>query len=81
MMYPKVNPESFADLYVRHVSAMTEEGLNKKSDIAAQLAWRDAQIEGLHDILHRVAAAQETISGLQRDLEKTLLLYTEGSPG
>jgi len=31
--------------YSRHVSAMTSEGLDRKSDIAAELAWRDAEIE------------------------------------
>lgn len=64
MLYPKVNPEDFADLYAKHVSAMTEENLSKKSDIAAQLAWRDARIEAL-----------------QEDLQSTLSMYQEGSPG
>lgn len=31
--------------YIRHVSAMTKEGLNSKSDIAAELAFRDMQID------------------------------------
>jgi hypothetical protein len=30
--------------YLRHVSAMTSEALHSKSDIAAELAWRDARI-------------------------------------
>lgn len=81
MPYPKVNPEDFADLYVQHVSAMTEENLTKKSDIAAQLAWRDAQIAELHKMLHGVYAVQEIISGLQEDLTRAMLRYTEGSPG
>ena len=33
--------------YVRHVSAMTGEGLHSKSAIAAELAWRDAEIATL----------------------------------
>ncbi len=33
--------------YSRHVRAMTAEGLQSKSDIAAELAWRDAEIERL----------------------------------
>ncbi|MBS0200483.1 MAG: hypothetical protein JSR70_08540 [Proteobacteria bacterium] len=33
--------------YCRHVSAMTAEGLHSKSDIAAELAWRDRQIDEL----------------------------------
>ncbi|GAA0517592.1 hypothetical protein GCM10009414_29010 [Tatumella terrea] len=33
--------------YSRHISAMTREGLHSKSDIAAELAWRDARIAEL----------------------------------
>lgn len=33
--------------YHRHVAAMTEEGLHSKSDIAAELAWRDHVIDRL----------------------------------
>jgi hypothetical protein len=33
--------------YSKHVSAMTREGLHSKSDIAAELAFRDARIEDL----------------------------------
>lgn len=33
--------------YCRHVDAMTREGLHDKADIAAELAWRDAEIERL----------------------------------
>lgn len=33
--------------YCRHVSAMTGEGLHSKSDIAAELGWRDMQIDAL----------------------------------
>ena len=35
------------DLYSKHIMAMTAEGLHSKSDIAAELAWRDSVIEGL----------------------------------
>lgn len=33
--------------YCRHVSAMTGEGLHSKSEIAAELGWRDMQIDAL----------------------------------
>lgn len=33
--------------YAAHISAMTAEGLHKKSDIAAELTYRDAEIEKL----------------------------------
>ena len=35
------------DHYLRHVNAMTAEALWAKSDIAAELAWRDGEIERL----------------------------------
>lgn len=33
--------------YIRHVTAMTKEELHNKSDIAAELGWRDMRIAGL----------------------------------
>ena len=33
--------------YFRHVRAMTAENLHDKSDIAAELGWRDMQIAAL----------------------------------
>ena len=35
------------DAYCKHINAMTVEDLHSKSDIAAELAWRDVQIEQL----------------------------------
>lgn len=37
--------------YGRHIQAMTREGLHSKGDIAAELAWRDQQIEQLREKL------------------------------
>jgi hypothetical protein len=37
--------------YARHVDAMTVEGLHGKSNIAAELAWRDSQIQQLKEEL------------------------------
>lgn len=39
------------NVYVRHVEAMTAEGLHSKSDIAAELAYRDVEIERLRGLL------------------------------
>lgn len=39
------------DHYCRHVSAMTSEQLHSKSDIAAELGWRDMQIASLKEQL------------------------------
>lgn len=45
--YAERNTEQFAKHYAVHVLAMTAEGLHEKSDIAAELAWRDSEIERL----------------------------------
>ncbi|QBQ77384.1 hypothetical protein WFH_00096 [Escherichia phage vB_EcoM_WFH] len=39
--------------YTRHIHAMTHEGLYSKSDIAAELAHRDLQIDMLHLALEK----------------------------
>ena|SRR5690554_505769 len=39
--------DAAGNYYCRHVSAMTREGLHSKSDIAAELGWRDMQIDAL----------------------------------
>jgi hypothetical protein len=38
--------------YLQHLSAMTGEQLHAKSDIAAELAWRDQQIDNLRAALY-----------------------------
>lgn len=43
-LYPEQDPESLEPFYTRHLQAMTAEGLHEKSDIAAQLAVRDQQL-------------------------------------
>lgn len=44
-----INPLTGArgNYYCRHVSALTEESLHAKSEIAAELGWRDLQIDTL----------------------------------
>lgn len=42
--------EELNQLYIDHVLAMTSEGLDSKSDIAAELAYRDARIKFLEDL-------------------------------
>lgn len=43
--YAQRDPMALGQHYGNHVSAMTGEGLDLKSDIAAELAHRDAEIE------------------------------------
>jgi len=50
-------------LYSAHVHAMTAEGLHEKSDIAAELAFRDARIAELERAFKEVNEARhQTIS-------------------
>lgn len=39
--------DELSEHYAKHVFAMTAEGLHSKSDIAAELAYRDAEIDRL----------------------------------
>lgn len=49
--------------YSRHIQAITREGLHSKSDIAAELAWRDQQIDQLKADLHKHHNYQESHGG------------------
>ena len=46
--------DELGNYYSRHVQAMTAEDLHDKSDIAAELASRDAAIDRLKDEVHQV---------------------------
>ncbi len=48
LLYPKHSAQDLGSDYIAHVMAMTSEGLHSKSDIAVQLAWRDAELRRLH---------------------------------
>jgi hypothetical protein len=45
--YARRDARALEPYYYRHVSAMTREKLGAKSDIAAELAWRDKMIAEL----------------------------------
>ena len=51
--YAKRNPESQGEHYIKHLLAMTEEGLHNKAAIAAELAHRDILINSLKEELKR----------------------------
>ena len=51
--------DAAGEFYVKHVTAMTAEGLHSKADIAAELAWRDSVIEGLKTNLFMAAEERE----------------------
>ena len=50
-LYYQRDLENLGESYLRHVWAMTEEGLHSKSDIAAELAFRDLEIDKLKKLL------------------------------
>jgi len=56
---------TFDDHYVRHIVAMSTQGLQGKEEIASELAWRDAQIEEL------------TPKAMELEILRTRLSYTE----
>lgn len=60
------------DYYVRHINAMTKEGLHSKSDIAAELAHRDISIFNLEQQLK--AAKHEAVEQYLEGQLKSLKL-------
>lgn len=46
-LYAERDIIDLGEYYTKHISAMTDEGLHSKSDIAAELAFRDAEIDRL----------------------------------
>ena len=59
-LYDERIPEELGEHYIRHVSAMTGEKLHNKSDIAAELAFRDCVI----------ATKDATITALGQELAR-----------
>lgn len=60
--------------YTRHIEAMTVEDLHDKGDIAAELAWRDAEIERVKverdATIRDVCSTDATTQTLFRELEQ-----------
>ncbi len=54
--YAARDPRDLDQYYLRHVSAMTAEGLHEKHHIAAELAHRDREIDRLTGELERTRA-------------------------
>jgi len=52
-----VELDKAGEFYMRHVSAMTGEGLHQKSDIAAELGYRDMRIDILEKLLEKESFA------------------------
>jgi predicted RNase H-like nuclease (RuvC/YqgF family) len=59
--YAKRDAIELEPYYIRHVSAMTSEGLHSKSDIAKELAYRDKCIADLELKLRKAQAEIEAM--------------------
>jgi hypothetical protein len=51
-LYAERDVRAFGEFYVKHVAAMTRESLHSKSDIAAELAWRDIERDRLQQCIY-----------------------------
>lgn len=62
--------------YSRHLAAMTAEGLHDKSHIAAELAFRDQEIERLRDALGAAVSflAGQYLSMDEKDAQRDKVL-------
>ena len=60
-LYPERDHMAQGQHYVRHIDAMTREGLHSKSRIAGELAARDIEIERLRATLAEIGAQQEPV--------------------
>lgn len=67
----EIDSDELAPHYSKHVMAMTAEILHSKSDIAAELAWRDAEIER---VKAKLAFFQGEVDKLNSVLEKSIRL-------
>lgn len=76
------DPIALGQGYCDHVMAMTAEGLHSKADIAAELAWRDQQINSLSSRLEHYEKNPDTkqwiLDELQLRKERNMLFEALG---
>ena len=53
-LYARRNTAALGEYYVRHIEAVTDENLCEASDIAAELAWRDREIDRLRSMIYEI---------------------------
>jgi hypothetical protein len=61
-LYAKRDVRALGKFYTAHMQAMTAENLHEKSDIAAELAFRDQQIAALEDRICALESLDEDSS-------------------
>lgn len=84
--YARRNTFVLGKFYTNHVMSMTEENLHSKNDIAAELAYRDAEIEKLKadlsvdmDVMKSYAAGIDQRDAEIAHLRKELLSIMHGA--
>ncbi len=79
--YAKRNAQALGQLYCDHVHAMTVEGLHEKSDIAAELAWRDAREAQLTALVEQAEKALTLAESTARAAGQLKVLGERGYSG
>lgn len=85
--YPKHSAQALGQDYINHVMAMTSEDLRAKSDIAIQLARRDAEIRRLNESnTELLKALRNSIELVEREVSTADAIYLpstchKGIPG
>lgn len=67
-LYGERNLEELGQHFTNHLSAMTSEDLHSKSDIAAELAYRDSVIEKLNNDIENYIIEIEGINILNDEI-------------
>lgn len=74
--------DKLGNYFSRHMLAMTAEDLHYKSDIAAELAWRDAEIDRLRIELSELRAKAEVHRwNIEKDGDDLLVCFNEHEKG
>jgi erythromycin esterase-like protein len=71
-LYAERDAISQGDHYLSHLLAMTAEGLHSKSDIAAELAHRDIQIDALAAQVRELEKENEGLRYIGKEVEQHL---------
>lgn len=69
-LYAERDTEDLGQHYTNHLNAMTSENLHNKSDIAAELAYRDSIIEKLNCEIYSLQCSVDDL--------KSEIVYIEG---
>ena len=84
LYYPKHSARALGQDYINHATAMTRERLHEKSDIATQLAWRDAEIRNLRaanldcvEHFNAIKAERDALLAVAKELQESAAYWSE----